>query len=258
MYGLIQPSDVNSCFHDNTKLVSIMMVNNEIGTVQPIKEIAEVAHKHGALMHTDAVQAICSLPINVKDLGVDMLSASGHKFHAPKGIGFLYCKKDITPHKLIRGGMQENSARAGTQNVLAAMAMAKALEISYKHMDSSDGCSYVKYMRNAIIDLLSDVPDWRINGSQECRVHGNLNISFKDISGEEIQTLLNERNIAVSIGSACHSGRLKASDTLKAIKVPNEYVHGTIRVSLSCLNTMEEVYAFTKNLKEVVEILRKY
>lgn len=257
-HGRINVNDFNSCLQHNTRLVSIMTINNEIGTIQPVGEIAEMAHKNGALMHTDAVQAVGTIPINTKALGIDMLSASGHKFGAPKGIGFLYCKKGIRPYKLIRGGLQENGSRAGTQNVLWAMAMAKALEISCKHLDSNIGNSYVKYMRDAIIDSLADVSDWRINGDMNYRSTGNLNISFKDVSGEEIQTLLNERGIAISVGSACHSGEVAISETLKAIKVPEEYVGGTIRISLSDMNTFEEIHKFTKNLKEVVEILRKY
>ena len=257
-HGLIKPNDIKICLHNNTKLISIMYVNNEIGTIQPIKEIVAVAHEHSALMHTDAVQAVGTIPIDVKDIGVDMLSASGHKFGAPKGIGFLYCRRGITPYKLICGGQQENESRAGTQNVLWAMAMAKALEISYKHIDTTIGSGYVKYLNNMIIDSLFDIPDFRINGSAEHRVANIINVSFKGVSGEEIQTLMNERGFAISIGSACHNGSQEISETLKAIKVPDEYVHGTIRISLGCLNTVDEVRKFIKNLKEVVEILRKY
>lgn len=256
--GLIAPEDVKVCIHNNTKLVSIMAANNEIGTIQPIKEIADVVHEHDVLVHTDAVQAIGNIPIDVKELGVDMLSASGHKFGAPKGVGFLYCRKGLTPYKLIRGGQQENGYRAGTQNVLFAMAMAKALEISASHMKFNNSCAYIGLLRDTIVNGLSDVDDWRINGSMEYRLPGNLNVSFKDVSGEEIQTLLNERGFSISIGSACHSGQAEISETLKSIKVPREYVNGTIRITLSDMNTMEEVQKFIKNLKEVVEILRKY
>lgn len=256
--GLINPKSVESCIHNNTKLISIMIVNNEIGTLQPIQEIAEIANKHEVFMHTDAVQAMGHWKIDVKELGVDLLSASGHKFGAPIGTGFLYCKKGLKPYKLIRGGGQENDSRAGTQNVIGAMAMAKALEIACANLDTDRGSSHIREMYNEIVYHLSNIENSRINGSLIDRVPNNINVSFMGLDGEEIQSLLNERNICVSTGSACHSGDKKVSETLKAIKVPDEYVNGTIRISLSDMNTMDEVNEFIKNLKEVIEILKRY
>lgn len=258
--GLVDLNSIDSVMRGlhNKKLISIMYVNNEIGTIQPIKSITKLAHQYGAFMHTDAVQAVGTIPIDVKELGVDMLSASGHKFGAPKGIGFLYCKNGIQPYKLVCGGLQENGYRAGTQNVLGAMAMAKALEISCKYIDAYDGSGYVKHLRNMILDDIFNISGFRINGDPCGKVSGIINVSFEGVSGEEIQTLMNERGFAISTGSACHSGQAMISETLKAIQVPDEFVNGTIRISLGCLNTVEEVRKFTKNLKEVIEILRKY
>lgn len=243
---------------DGIKFASIMHVNNEIGSIQPIKEITEVAHKNGCIIHSDMTQSMGHIHINIKDIGVDMATASSHKFGGLRSIGFLYCnaEKNIFPYKLLHGGHQERDFRAGTENVIGAAAMALALKISVDNLEKNT--KKVLEMRERILSGLVKINGVRFNGSLTNCVPGIINVSFKGLRGDEIQAMLDERGIAVSTGSACHSGINTPSNTLISIDVPDEYIFGAIRISLSHMNTMEEIEEFIVHLKEVVEILRKY
>ena len=262
--GFVKEVSLQKCFNNNKSglvntLVSIMMVNNEIGTIQDIKELTKVAHWNKAIMHTDATQAMGHIPIDVSDLNVDMLSASAHKFHGPKGVGFLYCKSDITPYNLICGGSQERGRRAGTENVAGIVGMAEALKIATRRMEAS--IVYVTALKKRIEDWASasQLKDSIFfNTPRYCTAPGILNISFVGLSGQEIQSMLNERNISISTGSACHSGENKPSHVLQAIDNTPETLEGAIRISLSEMNTMQEVEMFLQELEAVINILTRY
>ena len=226
--GYIRPEDVEAAIRPDTALVSIMMANNEIGTIQPIKEIAEIAHKHGVWMHTDAVQAVGAIPVDVKELGVDMLSMSAHKFNGPKGMGALYCKKGVWPQNLIDGGSQEARHRAGTENVAGIAGMGKALEMATANLEA------------------------RLNGGLEHRLPGNVNISFPGLEGETILLDLDMHNICASTGSACNSDSLDPSHVLLSIGVPEEIGHGSMRFTFGPQNTMEEAEYLCDVLEEVI------
>ena len=201
--GYIRPEDVEAAIRPDTALISIMMANNEIGTIQPIKEIAAIAHKHGVWMHTDAVQAVGAIPVDVKDLGVDMLSMSAHKFNGPKGMGALYCRKGVWPQNLIDGGSQEARHRAGTENVAGIAAMGKALEIATTHLD--ERMAHETELRDYVIDrVLKNIPEARLNGGRSPRLPNNVNISFPGLEGETILLDLDMHNICASTGSACN------------------------------------------------------
>lgn len=256
--GEINPIHIKEALTNYTKLISIVHVNSEIGTIQPIKEISEIAHENHSIMHSDMTQSMGHIPINIKDLGVDMASASGHKFGSPRGIGFLYCntENNIFPSKLLNGGPQERGYRAGTENVLGAAAMALALKISVDNLEKNT--KKIAKMREHIFYELVKFEDVRFNSPFANCIPGIINVSFRDLDGAEIQSMLDERGIAISTGSACHSGVKEPSSTLTSIEVPNDYIHGAIRISLSHMNTMDEIDEFLINLKEVIEILRKY
>ena len=208
--GYIRPEDVEAAIRPDTALVSIMMANNEIGTIQPIKEIAEIAHKHGVWMHTDAVQAVGSIPVDVKELGVDMLSMSAHKFNGPKGMGALYCKKGVWPQNLIDGGSQEARHRAGTENVAGIAGMGKALEMATANLE--ERMAHEQQLRDYVINrILKNIPEARLNGGLEHRLPGNVNISFPGLEGETILLDLDMHNICASTGSACNSDSLDPS-----------------------------------------------
>ncbi len=240
------------------KFASIMHVNNELGSIQKIKNISEVAHSKGCIIHSDMSQSAGHINIDIKDIGVDMASISGHKFGAPKGIAVLYCNSEnnIFPYKLLKGGMQERGYRAGTENVIGAAAMALALKTSVDNLENNT--NKILEMRWRIIARLIEFGDTVFNGSMASCVPGIINASFKGLSGEEIQLMLNDRGIAVSTGSACHSGSKEPSKSLVSIGTQKEYLHSAIRISLSHMNTINEVDCFIKNIKEVIEILRKY
>lgn len=255
--GIINVDDFKTDLND-IKFISIMHANNELGSLQPIKQIVDVAHENGCIVHSDMVQSVGHVPIDIKHLGVDMASMSGHKFGAPKGIAVLYCNSDnnIFPFNLLKGGLQERGYRASTENVIGAAAMATALKISVDNLEKNT--SKIVDMRWRIISKLIEFGNVEFNGSMASCLPGIINVSFKGLSGEEIQTMLNDRGIAVSTGSACHSGVKEPSVSLVSIGASNECMHGAIRISLSHNNTMDEVEEFVKNLKEVIEILKRY
>lgn len=258
LLGKINPQDVKKSLKKRTEFVSIVHANSEVGAIQPIKEIAEVVHQNGSLLHSDMTQTIGHISVDVKNLGVDFASASGHKFGAPRGIGFIYqnTSKNVFLSKLLFGGPQERGLRSGTENVLGAAAMALALKISVSNLEKNT--KKIEKMRERIFYELVNFGEVRFNSPFAACIPGIINVSFKNLEGTEIQSMLDERGVAISTGSACHSGVKKPSNTLVSIGVPDDYIHGAIRISLSHMNTMDEVDEFLINLKEVIEILRKY
>ena len=235
--GVITPESLKENISDNTNLVSVMFSNNEIGTIEPIKELAEIAHEYDALFHTDAVQAIGHVPIDVQLLGVDMLSASAHKFNGPKGVGFLYIRKGTVIKPLIDGGLQESGRRAGTENVAGIVGMASALSENCKRMEENAG--HIKLLENKLLELISELNFIR-NGDIN-HVPGNLSLSFKGADGETLLHRMDLKGICISTGSACDSVNTQISHVIKAIGIPNEYAKGTIRISLGKDNTLEEI-----------------
>lgn len=254
--GIVNPADVEKAITDKTILISIMTVNNEIGAIEPIKEIAEIAHRHNVIMHTDAVQAIGHMPINVNDLGVDMLSMSAHKFHGPKGVGALYIKNGIRIENLIHGGGQERGKRAATENLAGMAGLAKALEIAVENLDKNT--EYMRKKRDRLIEgIENNIPYCRLNGPRgDKRLCNNVNFSFKYIEGESILMLLNMYGIAASSGSACASGSLDPSHVLLAIGLPHEIAHGSLRLSISEDTTDEEIDKVIEVLPQIVQRLR--
>ena len=245
--GLVDPAELEKAIREDTALVSIMLANNEIGTVQPIAELAAIAHAHGAWFHTDAVQAVGHIPVDVKALGVDMLSLSGHKFHAPKGVGALYVKKGILPNIFMDGGAQEKGRRAGTENLASIVGLGASLE---------ENMARITAMRDRLIDSLLQLPRTRLNGSREHRLPGNLNISFEGIEGESLLLRLDMAGICASSGSACTSGSLDPSHVLMAIGLKHEVAHGSLRLSLSELTTEEDIDYIIAQVPPIVEGLR--
>ena len=238
---------------ETTVIVAIMLANNEIGTIQPIREIAEIAHSVGALCFTDAVQAFGSIAFDVKELGVDMLAVSGHKLGAPKGIGALYIKKGVRIANLIDGGGQEKSKRAGTENLPYIVGFARAAELAQQRMDDM---KRVSAMRDKLIDGLTALPYSKLNGHRENRLPGNVNVSFEYVEGESLLLWLDIMGIAASTGSACSSNSLEASHVLLATGLPIEQAHGSLRFSLSHSNTEEEVDRIIAAASDVVNKLR--
>ena len=254
-YGIVHPETLEKEITDDTVLVSIMAANNEIGTIEPIEELAEIAHAHGALFHTDAVQAIGSIKFDVKAMGIDMLSMSGHKFHAPKGVGALYVRNGVKLQRLINGGHQERTQRAGTENMASIVAMGKAIELASSDIDGHN--AKLSAMRDRLISgILENIKATRLNGHPVKRLPGNVNISFSFIEGESLLLSLDIKGIAASSGSACTSGSLDPSHVLLAIGLPHEIAHGSLRLSLSEENTMEEVETVIEELKIIVARLR--
>ncbi|MDD6308323.1 MAG: cysteine desulfurase NifS [Clostridia bacterium] len=254
--GLVSPADLEAEICEDTALVSIMLANNEIGTIQPIKELAEIAHKKGVLFHTDAVQAVGAIPVDVKELGVDMLSMSAHKFHGPKGIGALYIRKGLRPVQLIHGGGQERNMRAGTENTAYIVGMARAITDAVKNMEENS--ARISRLRDKLIEgVLSAVPETILNGDRENRLPGNANFSFRYIEGESLLLRLSLAGFAASSGSACASASLDPSHVLLAIGLPHEIAHGSLRISLGTENTEEEVDRFLQVLPPIVETLRQ-
>ena len=252
--GLVTPEAVEKAMREDTVLVAVMYANNEIGTVLPIKEIAEVAHKHGAVMFTDAVQAVGHLDINVKDLGVDMLAFSGHKINAPKGIGALYIKTGTRVHTLIDGGGQERGRRGGTENLPYIVGLAKALELAYSRIDDE---KRVLALRERLVDgILEKIPYSFLNGDREKRLAGNANITFEYVEGESLLMFMDINGICCSTGSACNSASLEPSHVLLSIGVPAEKAHGSLRFTLSHENTDEDVDYILEKLPAIVQRLR--
>ena len=254
--GLVRPEELEAAIREDTCLVSIMYANNEIGTVQPIHEIGEICKKHGVLFHTDAVQAVGHVKIDVKADHIDMLSASAHKFHGPKGTGFLYARKGIALTNLIEGGAQEKGKRAGTENVPGIMAMAAALKEAAGNLEQN--AAHQTALRDRLIEGLSKIPHSALNGDAKKRLPGNVNFCFEGIEGESLLLLLDDRGISASSGSACTSGSLDPSHVLLAIGRVHDVAHGSLRLSLGEEITEEEVDYLIQNVKEVVEYLRSF
>lgn len=254
-YGLVNPDDLEKAMRPDTTLVSIMMANNEIGTIQPIEELAKIAKAHGALFHTDAVQAIGAIEIDVHALGVDMLSLSGHKFHAPKGVGALYLKKGVRIGTLLQGGAQERKQRPGTENIASIVGMGVAIERAAATI--KERRAYLLPLRDRMIEgILASIPETRLNGHATKRLPNNVNVSVRYIEGEALLLSLDIAGIAASSGSACTSGSLDPSHVLLAIGLPHEIAHGSLRFSMSEETTPEEVEYVIAELKKIVDRLR--
>lgn len=253
--GLITAQQVEDAIREDTCLVTIMFANNEIGTIMPIAEIGAICKKHGVLFHTDAVQAVGHIDINVKEMNIDMLSLSGHKIHAPKGVGALYCRTGINLPNLIYGGAQERNKRAGTENVPSIVALGVAITDATKGIEEKN--KKIKAMREKLIDGILKVPQTRLNGDRDQRLSGNVNISFRGIEGESLLLTLDINGIAASSGSACTSGSLDPSHVLLAIGLPHEIAHGSLRLSISEENTDEDVDYILSVIPGIVKKLRK-
>lgn len=252
--GILQADQVAGAIRPDTCLVTVMYANNEIGTIQPIKEIGAVCREKGVLFHTDGVQAAGHIPIHVEEDHIDMLSISAHKFHGPKGIGVLYARKGIPLISLIEGGAQERGKRAGTENIPAIMGMAEAFEEALEHLEEKN--EKLTGLRERLIDGLSEIPHCILNGDRERRLPGNVSFCFEGIEGEAMLLLLDDKGICASSGSACTSGSLEPSHVLLAIGRPHEIAHGSLRLSLSEENTEEEVDYIISGVKEVTAYLR--
>ena len=252
--GVVRLEDVAAAIREDTCLVTIMFANNEIGTVQPITEIGALCREKGIPFHTDAVQAAGHMPIDVEKMNIDMLSISGHKFHAPKGVGALYCRKNIPLFNLIEGGGQERGKRAGTENVAGIVAMAAALKESVDNMEADS--KKMIAMRDKLFAELSKIPHSKINGSLEHHVPGTVNMCFEGIEGESLLLMLDAKGICASSGSACTSGSLDPSHVLLALGLPHEVAHGSLRLSIGEYNTMEEIDHICQVVPQVVEYLR--
>lgn len=253
--GIVKVSDVEKALRDDTCLVTIMFANNEIGTLQPIKEIGALCREKGVLFHTDAVQAVGHIPVDVQEMNIDMLSISAHKFHGPKGMGVLYAKSNVLLSTLIEGGAQENGKRGGTENVAGAVGLAVALERAVEDMEKT--AEHEKKLRDRLIEELSKIPHSALNGDIEKRLPNNFNMCFEGIEGESLLLLLDDEGICASSGSACTSGSLDPSHVLLAIGRPHEVAHGSLRLTLSKYTTEEEIEKTIEVVPRIVELLRK-
>ena len=252
--GLVTAQDVADAIREDTALVTIMMVNNEIGTIQPIADIGAVCRERGVLFHTDAVQAVGHIPVDVKALNVDMLSMAAHKFHGPKGVGALYARRGVALANVIEGGQQERGKRGGTENIPGIVGMAAALEEATAGL--AQDMAYVTGLREKLIEGLSRIPHSKLNGDRNIRVPGTVNFCFEGIEGESLLLLLDAKGIAASSGSACTSGSLDPSHVLLALGLPHEIAHGSLRLSIDRLNTEAEIEHIVKSVPEVVDYLR--
>ena len=254
--GIIKLDELKNAIKPTTTLISIMFANNEIGTIEPIEEIGKIAKENNIFFHTDAVQAVGNVRIDVKQLNIDALSMSGHKFYGPKGIGALYVKKGIKFEKLINGGHQERNKRAGTENVAGIVGLGKAIELAYQELDEHN--KKIKELRDYYVEQVkAKIPYIRINGDETKRLPGNSNISFRFIEGEGLLLNLDLKGICASSGSACTSGSLDPSHVLLAIGLPHEIAHGSLRISIGKYNTKEEVDYLVENLVEIIGRLRE-
>lgn len=254
--GIIDLEELKKTIKPTTILITIMFANNEIGTIQPIEEIGKIAKQHNIIFHTDAVQAVGSIEIDVKKLNIDSLSLSAHKFYGPKGIGVLYVKKGVQFNKFINGGHQERNKRAGTENVAGIVGLAKAMELAYQ--DLKEHNKKIKELRDYYVEQIKEkIPYIKINGDMENRLPGNSNISFRFIEGEGLLLNLDLKGICASSGSACTSGSLDPSHVLLAIGLPHEIAHGSLRISIGKYNTKEEIDYLIENLVEIVGRLRE-
>lgn len=253
--GFVNPADVEKAIRPDTILVSIMTANNEIGTIEPIAEIGKIAKDHGVLFHTDAVQAFGHIPMNVDEMNIDMLSASGHKINGPKGIGIMYIRKGVKIGSFVHGGAQERQRRAGTQNVPGIVGIGKAVELARDNM--KERMEYETKLRDHLISrVMEEIPYAKLNGDKVKRLPNNVNVCFRFIEGESMLILLDQNGVCGSSGSACTSGSLDPSHVLLAIGLPHEIAHGSLRLTLSEKNTMEEVDFTVDKLKGIIERLR--
>ena len=254
-FGRVRVEDVEKAITDKTILITIMAANNEIGTIQPIAEIGKLAHDKGILFHTDAVQAIGAMPIDVNAMHIDMLSMSGHKFHGPKGIGALYIRKGVKIDQYLHGGAQERGQRAGTENLAGIVGMGKAIEIATQHLE--ENAARLTFLRDKLIDgILAEIPDVRLNGHRTQRLPNNVNVSVRYVEGEALLLRLDLAGIAGSSGSACTSGSLDPSHVLLAIGLPHEIAHGSLRLSLGTDTTEAEIDEVLDKLPGIVKNLR--
>lgn len=254
--GRVDLEQLKNSITDKTILISVMMINNEIGTLQPIKEIAEIAKAHKIIFHTDAVQAMGNVPIDVKELGVDLMSMSSHKIYGPKGEGALFIRKGLRISNYLHGGAQENGKRAGTENLTGIVGFGKAAELA--RVNFHEHVEHCSSLRNYLIDrILNEIPDTILNGTMDGRHPGNANITFKYIEGESILLLLNQFGISVSTGSACSSKSLEPSHVLTALGVPVEMIHGTVRFTVGDFTTKEDIDYVVDSLKNIVTRLRE-
>lgn len=253
--GFVNPQDIKNAIRPDTGLVSIMFANNEIGTIEPIAEIGAICKEAGVYFHTDAVQAIGHVPVDVKAMNIDMLSLSAHKFHGPKGVGVFYCRRGIPLDSLIDGGDQERGKRAGTENVAGIVGLGEAIELAVASMDET--AERLSKMRDRLIDtILKEIPACHCNGSREKRLPGNANISFRGVEGEGLLLRLDMAGIAASSGSACASSSLDPSHVLLAIGLPHETAHGSVRFSFSDMNSEEDIDYILEKLPPIVKTLR--
>lgn len=253
--GFVNPVDVEKAIRPDTILISIMTANNEIGTIEPIAEIGKIAKEHGVLFHTDAVQAFGHIPMNVDEMNIDMLSASGHKINGPKGIGIMYIRKGVKIGSFVHGGAQERQRRAGTHNVPGIVGIGKAVELARDNM--KERMEYEIKLRDHLISrVMEEIPYAKLNGDKVKRLPNNVNVCFRFIEGESMLILLDQNGVCGSSGSACTSGSLDPSHVLLAIGLPHEIAHGSLRLTLSEKNTMEEVDFTVDKLKEIIERLR--
>lgn len=252
--GIVTPEQVQAAIRPDTCLVSVMYANNEIGTIQPIRAIGALCRERGIPFHTDAVQAIGHVPVNVQEMNIDLLSCSAHKFHGPRGVGFLYARRGIPLTNIIEGGAQERGKRGGTENTPAIAGMAAALREAVDHM--AENTEKITRLRETLIAGLSTIEHARLNGDREQRVPGTVNFCFEGIEGESLLLLLDRKGIAASSGSACTSGSLDPSHVLLAIGLPHEVAHGSLRLSVGEYNTDEEMTYIVDNVRQVVAYLR--
>ena len=254
-HGLVNPDDIIKSINEQTTIVSIMLANNEVGTIQPIKEISKICNKYQIPLHTDAVQAVGKIPINVKELGVDALSISSHKINGPKGVGALFIKKGFTVAANIVGGGQENGMRSGTENVASIVGFGKACEIAKEKLN--ENISHFQMLRSSMLSrIVKEIPYTKLNGHPEKRIFNNIHLTFLGVNGEDLIIKLDEHGIAASTGSACSVHTQKASHVLKAMGFNHEQITGSLRISFGYMNTLDEVDQAVEVLKKVVAELR--
>lgn len=255
--GFVDLKKLETSIREDTILISIMFANNEIGTIEPIKNIGRIARHYNVLFHTDSVQAIGNIKIDVKELGIDLLSLSAHKFYGPKGIGALYVRDGINFRKYLNGGHQERNKRAGTENVAGIVGLGKAITLAYNNFEDKN--KYLYDLRTYLInEIKNNITDISINGDIEKRLPGNINISVRGVEADNILTELDKRGIFISTGSACTTGSIESSHVLKAIGLSDTEAHSSIRISLGKYNTKDELKHFSIELKKIIENLRKY